>query len=432
MSKKSNKIINDQINPRSVVPIPSTIEPVKGYPSKLILFRVPASPFYWVRYYDGKPIKRSTRTTNKAEALRFAKTFYEELLINKRLGIGIKKLNPSFLQCIEAVIQEDELKGERGELSTSYVASQKKVFRGHISEFFKTTDIIHVDYECLNNFKTYLIDKGLTSGSIKINFSSVKKVLNYAQRMKFITHCPLFPKLKREDNARGYFTLAEYRLLHKTAKRLLGTTFEITQTITSDNDALKVKKLRNVVITKELMYLMGFMVYTFIRPTDIKTIQLKHIHLKREQSDTRDYEYLWMPIPETKKHSKALVSMPKAAYYYKKLLALRQENGDTLKSDDFLFMPNHKNRAYAYRALTRQFDAVIATSNLKTSSDGDIRTLYSLRHTSLMYRLKYGSEISPIKLANNARTSVEMLTRFYLPQLENIDIKYDLHAKKKR
>lgn len=73
---------------------------------------------------------------------------------------------------------------------------------------------------------------------------------------------------------------------------------------------------------------------------------------------------------------------------------------------------------------------MLESLQLKFSNEGDIRTLYSLRHTSLMYRLKYGEEISPIKLANNARTSVEMLTRFYLPQLENADIKSELHAKK--
>lgn len=176
--------------------------------------------------------------------------------------------------------------------------------------------------------------------------------------------------------------------------------------------------------------MIGFMVYTFIRPSDIKTIKHKHIELKREQTDNRDYEYLWMPIPETKKHSKALLSMPKAAYYYNKLVELKSKQGIVIDGEDYLFQPEQLNRDYAYKKLARQFDAVMKTAELKLSKDGDNRTLYSLRHTSLMYRLKYGEEISPIKLANNARTSVEMLTRFYLPQLENIEIKKELHAKK--
>jgi hypothetical protein len=48
-----------------------------------------------------------------------------------------------------------------------------------------------------------------------------------------------------------------------------------------------------------------------------------------------------------------------------------------------------------------------------------------------MYRLLYGGEINTTKLANNARTSTEMLERFYVPQLESSQFTKDLHAKKK-
>jgi len=78
---------------RSVVPIKSTIEAIKGFPSKLVIFKIPASQFYWVRYYDGKPLKRSTKTASKAEAIRFAKAFYEELVVNKKLGISNTSFN---------------------------------------------------------------------------------------------------------------------------------------------------------------------------------------------------------------------------------------------------------------------------------------------------------------------------------------------------
>jgi len=137
-----------------------------------------------------------------------------------------------------------------------------------------------------------------------------------------------------------------------------------------------------------------------------------------------------LPIPETKKHSKPLVSMPKAAYYYRKLLALRIGKTKESLADTYLFQSTNKNRDYAYKMITRQFDAIVETAQLKYSDEGDSRTMYSMRHSALMYRLKYGEEISPIKLANNARTSVEMLTRFYLPQLPNLDIVRDLHARK--
>jgi hypothetical protein len=45
------------------------------------------------------------------------------------------------------------------------------------------------------------------------------------------------------------------------------------------------------------------------------------------------------------------------------------------------------------------------------------RTLYSLRHTAIMYRLLYGQGIDTLTLARNARTSVQMIERFYASSL---------------
>ena len=48
---------------------------------------------------------------------------------------------------------------------------------------------------------------------------------------------------------------------------------------------------------------------------------------------------------------------------------------------------------------------------------GRKRTLYSLRHTAIMYRLLYGQGIDTLTLARNARTSVQMIERFYASSL---------------
>jgi hypothetical protein len=74
---------------------------------------------------------------------------------------------------------------------------------------------------------------------------------------------------------------------------------------------------------------------------------------------------------------------------------------------------------------------VIQLTQLKESKDGDVRTLYSLRHTSIMYRLIYGGEINLLSLARNARTSVGMIERFYASQLESSKVTDELHAKKR-
>ena len=66
-------------------PIPETLQSLKGYPNKLMIYRTPTSRFWQVRYPIGKKrLVKSTKTETKQGAITFAKTFYEELLIRQR------------------------------------------------------------------------------------------------------------------------------------------------------------------------------------------------------------------------------------------------------------------------------------------------------------------------------------------------------------
>ena len=67
--------------------------------------------------------------------------------------------------------------------------------------------------------------------------------------------------------------------------------------------------------------------------------------------------------------------------------------------------------------MDHHFRRVLEYSGLREGKRGQTRTLYSLRHTALTYRLIYGKGIDLLTLAKNARTSVEMVERFYASEL---------------
>lgn len=71
-------------------------------------------------------------------------------------------------------------------------------------------------------------------------------------------------------------------------------------------------------------------------------------------------------------------------------------------------------------------------TGLRMSSDDEVRTLYSMRHTAIMYRLMFGGEISLLTLARNARTSVAMIERFYAAQLDSSKVTAEIHTKRRR
>jgi len=74
-------------------PIKASITQVPNYPKKLTLFQIEASPYWYVRYYkDGKILKRSTKTSDKREAIAFAKDFWQEIHSNAISSTPVDKL----------------------------------------------------------------------------------------------------------------------------------------------------------------------------------------------------------------------------------------------------------------------------------------------------------------------------------------------------
>jgi hypothetical protein len=110
--------------------------------------------------------------------------------------------------------------------------------------------------------------------------------------------------------------------------------------------------------------------------------------------------------------------MPWAVPVYERIKA-RNEPMGLAGPEDYVFMPGQgaAQRDNALKLLQRQFDALLDLTGLKSSVAGDSRTIYSLRHSAIMFRLLYGGGIDTLKLARNARTSPEMIDRFYAAPL---------------
>jgi integrase len=74
---------------------------------------------------------------------------------------------------------------------------------------------------------------------------------------------------------------------------------------------------------------------------------------------------------------------------------------------DRLFPVDHK----------KQFNRILEEQGLKFDRQGNRRTLYSLRHSYISFRLLEGADI--YQIAKNCRTSVEMIEKHYAVHLKN-------------
>lgn len=200
---------------------------VPNYPKKLVIYQLAASPFWWTRYYaDGKILRRSTKTANKRDAIEFAKGFYDEINFKQRQGLAMNS-RADFEMCATALLEQQDAMVARGEMTAMMQQNDRYRYNKEVRPFFKDYDLKNIDYFLIEKFINKLSADKLTAPTISSYLGFVRKTLGYAQRRGYIEVVPQFPKIKKVDKARGWFTISEYKKLYDTAQRLSGETWEI-------------------------------------------------------------------------------------------------------------------------------------------------------------------------------------------------------------
>ncbi len=404
------------------LPVLSSMSSVRGYPSKLKIYRIRGSRFWQARcYMAGKMYVRSTRATEKQQATEMAKQFYEELLIRlrqpgesevARIDKAQQRETPAkylFEQVAERALEVEKGRMMRGELSLQSFKALRNRFIKQINPILGKRDIRALTHEDLSQFMDGLLKRNASSITITQYLQSVRMVFKFALINEVVDRIPPFPKVRLNSQPRGGFTVAEYKVLLRTAKRL-SRLQEDPKPATHRNRAGGIFT-KTASVPKEMAWVIGFMVNSFLRPTDLKYIQYKHIEIVRT-----NHLYLRLTIPETKRHKAQIVTLRPAVRIYKSLKCNAEKVGRA-NPDDYLFLPDVDDRDAAAVVLSQNFNKILEASGLKIGELGQALSLYSLRHTAIMFRLLYGKGIDLLTLARNARTSVQMIEEFYASNL---------------
>lgn len=364
---------------------------------------------------------RHPRTIEKRKALEAAKQFYEELLVRLNRGgesehdrLDMGRIKQARIQHLFTTIADRALDGEkgrmlRGELSLQSFKALRNRFKKQINPYFVDKDISAISYDDLSAFTAMLVARGASSITVMQYLQSIRMVFKYALINDIVNKIPPFPKVKLSSQPRGGFTVAEYLQLLRTAKNLANAPAETKPTSHRDRAGGIFTKTDSV--PKEMAWMIGFMVNGFMRPTDLKYVQHKHVEIIRGE-----HVYLRLSLPETKRHKAQIVTLRPAVRIYQKLRSY-SEAQSWGKDDDYLFLPHVPDRDAASVVLSMHFNKILEATNLKIGELGQVRSLYSLRHTAIMFRLLYGKGIDLLTLARNARTSVQMIEQFYASNL---------------
>lgn len=409
-------------------PLPGTLTEISGYPKKLKIYKLEASPYWWVRtFHNGKVYRKSTRTEVKKEATIFARSFYDQVISGRIMAPHREKDVVTFAKVAAAMMKSKQAQVARDDLTEMTYKIMDYRLKKTILPALGKREIASIHFEDLEELLDDLSHQKLTGSTINGYMKAAKSVFNYAFKRRDIPSIPHFPSVDADHQPRGYFTKDEYRILCDRAEAMIGSRVEYRKLKDENGEELQGqyfaegvckegRMIRKTTITQELLDLIIFATNSYVRPTDIKTLQQKHVTVVRGE-----HTYLRLNPPETKGHSEPFVTMEKAVEIYERLTEHNKRLGRPVGPEAYVFFPNYETRDYALKELERQFAVLMWDLNFGKGPNGEQRTMYSLRHTCFMFRLMYGEKIDHVTLARNGRTSPEMINRHYASHLRGED-----------
>jgi|688.fasta_scaffold355607_2 integrase len=326
---------------------------------------------------------------------------------------GAMRLN-RFDALAEQLLETESQRIQRGELSSASLGILRNRLAAHVLPFFKYIPPSQVTPALMEAFVKRLTDFKMSSTTVSQYLVVMRKLLKLAIRHGFLSEIPEFPEVKVTNRPRSSLNLREYSAVVRTANRLAraGLKAPEVKSSTGDRERFWVAP-RNKRLSPDMAWAIRFMVNSFIRPGDLRQIKHKHVQVVRGEN-----MYLRLTLPETKRHDTPMVTLRPAVHVYEAALAHAKSLGFG-GPDDYVILPGESDRVYALAVLGFWFKWVIREAGVASEDAmGRSRTLYCLRHTSIMFRLLYGQGIDMLTLARNARTSVQMIERFYASALD--------------
>ena len=351
------------------------------------------TPYYWgCLRIDKKYYKKSLRTTDRDEAEKLLFAWKSELMTSPDSPVG--EQGNSFSAHAKKLIRREKNLPPRPSGIEQWTDTNRLLRRTNgLLDYFGNKDVNKITTIDIERFfeQLPLNNKPLSTTYMNKHKNLLKRILDSANRTDIV-----YPKLRGvKPNPRGYFNIQEYKKLRDGALKLVGMTFN-----TQNGSEYQ--------ITEELHSFIIFMTGSMLRPTVSEIYSLKFEDIKVRELD--DVKYLEFAI--NRKNKPMLVqTLPTSYYAYEDIIERRPKH----KQSDYLFAPQYDNRRTAMRYISAQFKQLLIELRMQKGKLGEDRTLYSLRHSSLIYNLSQPN-VDLLDIARRADTSMKMIQDYYYPQ----------------
>jgi integrase len=385
----------------------------------------------------GKQRRTTTKEESLARAKDVARDWYLGLIGKYRAG-ELKEGRP-FKEASARFIDEFEVITQ-GQRSDIYVKGHKARIKNHLDPFFGDLVLSEITAGKVQDYRIHRMKTGLSRidqfkkakwdkeraeairkakaqggkppvepqkenyrppsrSALHQEIVCLRQILNAANRLGWLDH---LPNLKAPFQAsskiehRAWFSLEEYRKLHKATRKRKN----------------KPPKKRWKWACEQMHDLVLFMANTGLRPDEALRLQFRDVEIVEDEATS---ETILLIAVRGKRGVGYCKSMPNAVRPFTRLrdrkrLAPTPEDAKNMalpQPSDLIFPSTHHEL----------FNTVLDEQGLKFDREGQRRTLYSLRHTYICFRLMEGADI--YQIAKNCRTSVEMIEKYYASHIQN-------------
>jgi len=351
----------------------------------LTLYRIRRSRYWQYRFRllgKGRYKRGSTKSEEFRNATDEAKAIWMAHLADRgTLTIPREK---QFGHHVKQLQAEQEKKVTRKLRNARFAKTDNPRLKA-LEEFFKNDPIDAIDGQRIGDFQDHLYEQNptISKATIRHYFVVLRKVFKQAALTGVIQSLPQFPDAGGTSgiNPRTGFTREEYKTLRDHLKEKAATDQQYAE-------------VYDVVL---------LLTNSLLRPSEVK--YLTHWDIRVGKDKVGETLYIRPPNPKVKAYDYETYTMSGAVEAYKRM----QERYPA--KDSFIFFAKTESRNYAIEMLGRLFGKALAELGMKQTRDGK-RTLYSLRHSGITWRLEDG-EGSIFAVAKWARTSVAMIEKFY-------------------
>ncbi len=356
---------------------------------KVHVYKRPGSPVWQCSsYLAGKNRRFSTKEESLAKAKEFAEDWYLELRgKNTRGEITNEK---TFKDAAERFTVEYEVMTE-GERNVKYVQDHQSRLRNHLIPHFGKMGLSEITAGAVQEYRLKRMNgeggfKPPARSTLQHEVVTLRQVLKTALRHNWLTGLPDISMPYRASGKvvhRAWFSPDEYKQLY-TATR------ENVKAAQGQSWQWAAEQLHDKIL---------FMANTGIRPDEANWLEYRDVEIVEDEATD---ETILLIVVRGKRGIGYCKSMPGAVRPFE-----RMRDRNIPVPTDKLFPVDHK----------RQFNRILEELNLKLDREGNRRTLYSLRHSYISFRLLENADI--YQVAKNCRTSVEMIEKHYAAHLAN-------------